>query len=345
MTKLNKIFGMLVAAAFAAALSQAPAQDQGGGAGGGGGTEAKDAPALDVKPRPAEIMPLAPKSLLLDIAKVDDHFVAVGERGNIILSPDGKTWTQAQVPVRAALTAVYFVDNNNGWAVGHDAAIVGTKDGGKTWALQMYKPELEKPFLDVLFVDATHGFAVGAYGLFYETSDGQTWTEKDAKPVRETEQHLNSITKLGDGELFIAGEAGLLGVSKDAGKTWEKVKSPYDASLFGALPHAQKGAVIFGLRGNVFTTEDVRSNKWTKLETNDVASMFGGTVMPDGSAVMVGLNGVILIADASGKVTKFKSPEGITLSAAAPEKDGGLLAVGEAGVQLIQSLKNSKQQQ
>ncbi len=296
--------------------------------------EAAAAPAVEVKPRAAEIMPLTAKSLLLDVVKAGGQFVAVGDRGGIIVSSNGADWTQAQVPVRAALTAVYFADANNGWAVGHDAAIVRTQDGGQTWTLQNFKPELEKPFLDVYFLDANRGFAVGAYGLLYATSDGgQTWTEPEAAAIREEELHFNAITRLGNGDLFIAGESGMLGVSSD-GEKWQRLSSPYDSSLFGALPVGDKGALIFGLRGNAYLSQDVRAGKWTRLETHSVASMFGGTALPNGELAMVGLNGVILISDASGKVRALQSSTGTPLSTAIAF-ESGLLAVGESGVQTI----------
>jgi photosystem II stability/assembly factor-like uncharacterized protein len=245
------------------------------------------------------------------------------------------------VPVRAAFTAVTFADASHGWAVGHDAAIVATTDGGKTWKLQNFKPELEKPLLDVVFIDASHGFAVGAYGLFLKTEDGgTTWTDVDAPVVRTDEVHLNSITKLGDGSLFIAGESGMLAVSADQGKTWTKVTSPYQSSLFGALPLGDKGALIYGLRGNVYTTQDVHAKtvSWTKVETHSVASMFGGTVLPNGELAMVGLNGVVLMVNTAGAVRSVQTPTGTPLSSAIP-MDGGLLAVGESGVQSLSSLQ------
>jgi photosystem II stability/assembly factor-like uncharacterized protein len=349
MTRSEKLFGIFGAAAFmAAAVFSAGAQDQGGGdaaapaeeaAAPAEGGEAAEAPAAPVKPRPAEVMPLTAKSLLLDVFQAGKGFVAVGDRGGVITSPNGKDWTQVPVPVRAALTAVYFPDPEHGWAVGHDAAIVATKDGGKTWALQHFKPELEKPFLDVLFLDATRGFAVGAYGLFMKTEDaGATWSDVDAPSIREEEVHFNSLIRLGDGGLFIAGESGMLAASSDEGKTWSKLPSPYDSSYFGALPVGAKGAVVFGLRGNVYLAQDVRANKWTKVETNSVASMFGGAVLPSGELALVGLNGVILVTDASGAVRALQTPTGTPLSAAVPV-DGGLLAVGESGVQAIASLQ------
>ena len=297
--------------------------------------EAPEAPATPVKPRPAEIMPLTVKSLLLDVYKAGEQYVAVGDRGAIVVSPNGKDWTQVAVPVRSALTAVFFTDAQHGWAVGHDATIVATQDGGKTWTLQMFKPELEKPFLDVMFLDAQRGFAIGAYGLFYVTADGgQSWTEADAPAIRGDELHFNALARLANGDIFVAGESGMLGLSTDEGKTWKRMTSPYDSSLFGVLPVGDKGAVIFGLRGNAFLTTDARAGKWTKLETNSVASMFGGATLPNGEMAMVGLNGVILIADASGKVRSLQTPTGTPLSSVIAY-DGGLLAVGESGIQTM----------
>ena len=339
------------AACLAAAMFSASAQDEAAqeaapaaeGEAAAEGGEAAEAPAAPVKPRPAEIMPLTPKNLLLDVYHTGERYVAVGDRGGIVTatqpSTDPKDWTQVPVPVRAALTAVHFPDPKNGWAVGHDAAIVATADGGQTWTLQHFQPELEKPLLDVLFLDASNGFAVGAYGLFLQTADGgKSWTEVDAPSIRAEEVHFNALIKLGNGSLFIAGESGMLALSADQGKTWTKLTAPYESSLFGALPVGDKGALIFGLRGNVYLTQDVKGSKWTKLETNSVASMFGGTVLPGGELALVGLNGVILVATADGQVRALQTPTGTPLSSAVAV-NGGLLAVGESGVQTIASLQ------
>lgn len=304
------------------------------------GEEAAEAPAAPVKAWPSEMAQLASRSLLLGVSNTGKHLVAVGDRGNIVASNDGVNWAQVAVPVRATLTAVEFVDENNGWAVGHDAVILHTKDGGKSWQLQNFAPELEKPFLDVLFTDASNGMVIGAYGLFYVTSDGgASWKELDASPIREEELHLNAITKLGNGQFFVVGETGMMGVSPD-GTTWERLTAPYEGSLYGAIPRGDKGAVIYGLRGNVYSTDDVRSGNWTKIDVGTVASFFGGTLLPSGDIAMVGLAGEIAVLSPSGKVrnTKVQAMAGVTgsgtLSGAIPWKNG-VLAVGELGVSRV----------
>ena len=88
----------------------------------------------------AEVMPLAEHSLLLDLARSGERLVAVGERGHVLMSSDGKTWTQsANVPVRSALTAVSAVGADV-WAVGHDGIILHSGNAGETWEIQRRDP-------------------------------------------------------------------------------------------------------------------------------------------------------------------------------------------------------------
>lgn len=330
---LAMIWRLALAASLALTMSfQSAAQDDDSSE---EATAEVEAPVVEIKPRPAEIMPLTVKSMLLDVVKANGALVAVGDRGAVLISTDGKSWEQVAAPVRSALTAVTFADDKHGWAVGHDSTIIATADGGKTWALQMFKPSFEKPFLDVLFLDAQRGFAIGAYGLFYVTIDGgASWVEADAPAIMEEELHFNAITRLGNGDILIAGESGMLGISSDEGATWSRLASPYESSLFGALAMGDKGALAFGLRGNAFITSDVRGGTWAKVETDSVASMFGGAVLPSGEMAMVGLNGVILVTDASGKVRTLSTPAGTPLSGAMAY-NGGLLLVGESGVQSL----------
>ena len=94
--------------------------------------------------KPAIHAPLAVESLLLDGAVAGSRVVVVGERGHILVSTDrGDNWKQAQTPTRALLTAVHMHDERTGWAVGHDAVILRTDDGGDTWRLLHRAPEEE----------------------------------------------------------------------------------------------------------------------------------------------------------------------------------------------------------
>ena len=294
------------------------------------------APSVSIKPRKSMMEPKAAQALMLGLADSGKHLFAVGDWGEILVSNDGASWAQVETPVRSPLTAVTFVDDKNGWAVGHDAVVLHTGDGGKTWLLQNFQPELEKPFLDVLFLDATHGFAIGAYGLFDETTDGgASWNEVDPPAITADGLHLYKIIKLGNGDLFIAGEQGLLGMSTDAGKTWKKLDSIYEGTFFGATPVGASGVLVCGLRGNAFYTPDDRAPKWTKIDTQTTDSMFACHDIDDSHAVMVGLNGKILLTDLStASVSVIRSPVETAYSAVLPWGKYFVLA-GESGVKRV----------
>lgn len=306
-------------------------------------------PAAPVKPRPSESLPLASKGLMLDVTNTGKHLIAVGDRGTIIVSNNGADWAQVATPVRSPLTAVSFADQDHGWAVGHDAVILATKDGGKTWAMQNFAPELEKPFLDVIALDASNVIALGAYGLLYKTSDGgTTWAALEAPVIRADELHFNGATKLGNGSVLVVGEQGMLGLSSDGGATWTKLPSSYDGSYYGALPLGDGGAIVYGLRGNAYKSSDVAKGGWTVINTDTVASFFGGTTLPDGGVALVGLAGAVLKLDASDAATKLRVKvrskdalgndldKDVTGSfSSATAFAGGLLVVGEQGVQSL----------
>ena len=85
----------------------------------------------------APIMPLASRSLLLDITAAGERSVAAGERGHILFSDDqGGSWQQGKVPTTQMLTGVHFVNATRGWAVGHDGLILVSDDGGENWRVQ-----------------------------------------------------------------------------------------------------------------------------------------------------------------------------------------------------------------
>lgn len=266
-----------------------------------------------IQPHHSMLSVLANDGIVTDLARAGDTLIAVGERGHVLRSTDGETWTQIPMPVSVMLTRVEFLDANTGWIGGHDATILKTEDGGETWSLQNYQPELEQAVYDLHFFDADNGLAVGAYDLFWRTDDGgDSWTPVDS-PVGQGELHHYSITELADGTLLIAGERSMLARSTDGGETWDRVASPYFGSYFGAVPNGDTGAIIFGLRGNVYllpnvvelpTLEPDEYGEYplgempeggaTQLTFNGNDSLFNAVVADDGHTYFVGVNGTIV---------------------------------------------------
>lgn len=290
--------------------------------------------------QPAEVewsiqAPLAPRSLLLDVAAAGNRLVVVGERGHILLSDDsGRTWRQVKVPTRAMLTGVFFADDKLGWAVGHDGVILRTSDGGESWEVMRWAPEEEAPLLDVWFRDSEHGYAVGAYGLFLATSDGgTTWEERS---ISDDDSHLNRIAASASGRLYLAAERGMIHRSDDGGESWMMLPSPYDGSFFGALALSGDSVLVFGLRGHMYRSDDA-GESWRKLETGTIAMLTDGIVLADGRVLVVGLGGAVLVSADGGRSFELKAqPNRLGIAGVIQAPDGGVVLVGEGGVRRLE---------
>lgn len=279
----------------------------------------------------SELAPLAPRSLLLDVAAADGRLIAVGERGHILISDDvGQTWRQVKAPTRSPLTGVFLLDRERGWAVGHDAVILRTEDGGETWERVHWAPDEETPLFDVWFRGPDEGFALGAYGSWYVTTDGgESW---DFESVSEDDFHLHRLTRAAEGRLFLAAEAGILYRSEDGGDTWEELESPYEGSFFGVLPLGGDALLAYGLRGHLFRSEDA-GETWSGIDLDTTAMLTDGAVLADGTVLVVGLAGTVLISDDGGRSFAFEAPDDRRGIAGVVEAAPGVVVmVGEFGV-------------
>ncbi len=288
------------------------------------------APAGAQEEEQSVIAPLASRSLLLDVTRAGARLVSVGERGHVLLSDDqGRRWRQVQAPTRRLLTAVHFPDPRTGYAVGHDAVILRTRDAGETWERVHAAPEEELPLLTVWFADAGNGIAMGAYAYMLATGDGgDTW---EPLTLNDNDDfHLNRLAVPASGELLVAAEAGFLYRRRGGG--WETLDSPYEGSFFGALARADD-YLVFGLRGNAFRSVDAGEN-WVQLDLDTEAMLTDATRLPDGREVIVGLDGVLLIG-AGDEFTRYQLPSREGLSAVLAVDANTLVVSGEAGVRRL----------
>lgn len=317
--------------------------------------------------RPALITERATRSVVTGLAKAGERLVAVGARGVVLLSDDhGQSWRQAEVPVSVTLTAVHFVDEHLGWAVGHAGIILHSADGGENWskqfdgqaaaeavqaraevlagdldeeqawALQDYAGLLvddgpDKPFLDVLFLDQRRGFAVGAFGLIFHTDDaGQNWRPWFEYLDNPNNLHLYSL-QVQDQDLVLIGEQGLYLYSRDAGQTFVRQHTPYGGSYFAATPLGSDAWLLAGLRGNAYIHYP-EQERYQQLHIPAPVSFNAAMTLDDGAAVLVNQAGQVFHVDPITRVLRALSLDPLPpLADIIQSGDGQLVVAGFRG--------------
>ena len=306
-----------------------------------------------VNPTQAERTTLGHKFLLTDIVDTGEHFVAVGERGHIVYSVDGLNWQQAVVPVNILLTSVAFKDDNTGFAVGHDASILKTVDGGKVWSIVQYAPELDKPFLSVL-ANETIIIAVGAYGMFMSSEDGgDNWTtsfhdelllEEDKLFLEDIKQyepesyeferlymlpHFNNINFI-SGKYYLAGEAGFAASSFD-GVNWQRMQPDYLGSFFSISGNSTK-LHLAGLRGTLLESDNA-GDSWVPIDTAQPATI-NSTITFGETKLFLANSGNVFIQQDNKDLSHFVFEDGKAVMSGV-FKDEHLVLATESGIKRV----------
>jgi photosystem II stability/assembly factor-like uncharacterized protein len=310
---------------------------------------------VDVLDSPAQMSPLASRSLLQKVTKAGNRLVAVGQRGHVVVSADGgATWKQSRVPVSSDLTSVFFAGETEGWAVGHDGVILHTADGGESWELQLTgrkanenlvaamerkvaadpssgdakklldeakrfaEQGADKPFLDVWFADTRTGYAVGAYNLIFRTADGgRTWEPWFDRTDNPKFFNLYAIAPVA-GDVYVAGEGGVVLKLDVAAQRFKALSTGYNGSFFG-VADAGSAVIVFGLRGNAYRSQDGGST-WTKVDTGLAASLVGATRTAQG----------LLLADVGGRLAQ-SADDGRTFTLVRLQQPMPVTAIADAG--------------
>ncbi len=281
--------------------------------------------------------PVPTRSTLTSIAAHGDIVIAAGHDGVIVRSGDaGLNWQRVREDVfepgsfdpanGAPLLDLLFLDDDRVLAIGAYSLLLTSDDGGESW----------QPGAVIGAADgsAEAEVATGSDDEDAGSGDPLLFDQADLVLDDEEDPHLNAITRLPDGRLFIVAERGSAFLSDDDGGHWRRVSLPYDGSMFGVLSLGGPRLLAYGLRGNVQHSED-GGESWRELDTGTELSLFGGFVRNTG-VVLVGANGLVLeTGSGPGEFLGRTVAEAGVLAAVIEAADGSLLAFGEHGIRRI----------
>lgn len=120
--------------------------------------------------------------------------------------------------------------------------------------------------------------------------------------------------------------------SKDDGRTWEKLESPYEGSFFGIVAKKDASLVMaYGLRGNVWCSTDM-GKKWNALDAAGGAGVGAGLALPNGGIVLADYSGRLIFVNSEGKKSAVQKTTCQGCTALAPAGDGQLVLGGKKGL-------------
>jgi hypothetical protein len=230
-----------------------------------------------------------------DKTKTKGLFVAVGDNGTILTSPDGTTWAKRTSPPGpfGARVHLYDVTYGNGLfvTVGGDNGTILTSPDGTTWAKRDSGTSN-----DLYGVTYGNGLfvTVGEYGTFLTSPDGTTWTKSssDASATAAGPPGPAHRIYYGNG-LFVTvgGDNGTILTSPD-GTTWTQRTSGTSNDLYG-LTYGNGLFVAVGDNGTILTSPD--GTTWAKRNSG-TSEEFLGVTYGNGIFLTIGLDGNILIS-------------------------------------------------
>ena len=257
----------------------------------------------------APIMPLAAKSLLLDICIAGDRLVVAGEHGSILYSDDnGSHWQQAMVPTLQMLTGIYFIDGQHGWAVGHDGLILASDDGGEHWRLQrdglavQHQRNLEIRETALRRVDEVQtrlrsAVEATAAQLESDLDDAQADLDSAQEALQEDEftAPLFDVWFQDANRGWAVGAFGTLVATRDGGQHWvsqdNELDNP-DGFHLNSVSGDGKGRIFIAGEGGVLFRSLDSGRSWESLEPFYEGSWFGTVYDAYHSALLIfGLRG------------------------------------------------------
>lgn len=327
--------------------------------------KAAAAPAA-VTQKPAIKSMKVAESLLQDVVRVGSRLVAVGDRGHIIWSDDsGHSWNQADVPTRQMLNAVFFVNENKGWAVGHDGLVLMTRDGGKTWELQLdglkfvrqqAADQLPSITADIDKLKAELAAAENACAVAEEqgkedlvaqdsVADIQDKIDRQEEALSDAEAALKETVApplmdvwfADENTGFAVGAFGQFMKTTDGGVLWQSATALLDNPEKGhlnAITGMGKTLFIAAEAGRIFRSQD-GGNTWTLLPSPDPenGSFFSISFLDsDKQVLLLGLRGAMYRSKDQGDTWK-KVDEKLhkNMNAAFLGANDVVLAVGNDG--------------
>ncbi|MNO69964.1 Ycf48-like protein precursor [compost metagenome] len=270
--------------------------------------------------------------------RIGDRLVMVGANGHILLRHADGAVQQARVPVDLLLTAVHFVDERNGWAVGHDGVILHSGDGGQSWIKQLDGVAINALMLKWAEAEVAR-LQAASVAADDEALDNAMFALDDARAGAASgpSRPLLDVWFRDAREGWAVGAYGMIVHTVDGGQSWEYLSgldNPERLHLNAVLGLADGSLLVAGEGGGLHRSND-GGRTWQPARQLTQASLYRLLQLADGRLLALGFGGTLLSSQDQGQSWQsIALPVRAGLYGGEQLADGSLLLAGQGGVLL-----------
>ena len=255
------------------------------------------------------------------------QFVAVGERGTILTSPDGTAWTPRQSGTTAWLTSVAY-GLGHYFAVGADRTILVSSDAISWELITQFSPNTPRDRLNVVGFHYNEFLAYGEHDFALRISPSRRvdWSSASSSASRNT--WWRSFAS-GLSRTVVTGEAGLavFAPGYEHLSTREPTSVPPGTRALSGITFDHDTFTAVGEAGVILNSTDAVT--WSR-QTSGITTDLQALAPFNNTLVAVGAGGTILSINELGAWTRRTAPIAELLLAVAAS-DTAAIAVGGSG--------------
>ncbi len=229
-------------------------------------------------------------------------------------------WVAQESGVLTRLQGVFFADRNQGWIVGSNGILLTTTDGGAKWERKtIARGEVLR---DVHFLDPQRGVVLGEYSVFnrlasdipqsrafmlVSADSGKDWSSASLRDEELKPDDPKAYNGLGIVRMMFAddrtgwacGEAGLMLVTRNSGRSWQRQALPINKLFFDVSALDESNAWTVGGGGIILRTVDGGKN-WNEQNSGVTKTLRGVQFIDAKRGWAVGSDGTILATTNGG---------------------------------------------
>jgi hypothetical protein len=254
--------------------------------------------------------PLPEGNTLTSVAYGGGNYVAVGEGGTILVSPDGVNWSDENTGTQS-LTGVSYV-NGEFLSLGASGAILSSTDGF-SWTPE--SSGTSATLYGAAYDGSSTYVIVGAGGAILSSTDSVNWTPQNSTVTTNLYSVVYAL-----GEFVAVGDAGTIVYSPD-GANW--TETPADTTnALTSVAYGINDIIAVGPQGDIVSSSD--GVNWT--EDGPIGNL-SCIVFANNAFVALGANNTVVSStDGAGFSTTVSGPDGLPASIA--YGPAGLVSVG-----------------